>query len=406
MKFYQLKPEERRKILAEEGIKLEQVDSELLTRLNQLSENVIGSLTLPLGVVQNLIVNGKSYWVPMATEEPSVVAAANHGANIFSKNGGVISHSKRNGIYGQIVMKISDDFQISELENKIPSLIKETNEEFVSLVRHGGGLRKISARVKEDNLLYLRILVDPAEAMGANKTNSILEFLAKKLLLFLGVEEKLFAILSNYPSQLTMAKVELDFASVGGKEVAERIVLLSKIAKEDVYRATTNNKGIMNGVDAVLIATGNDYRAIEAGCGALASQSGQYRSLSEWQIEDDKLVGELTLPMAIGTVGGSISAREDVKQSYNILGQTIDVQTLANIITSIGLANNLAAILAISTVGIQEGHMKLQARNLVANLDASDEEKDLVMKKLIANKTYTKEFAQEILKDLQGKENK
>lgn len=402
MKFYQLKPEQRRQILSEEGIELDKIDSELLARLDQLSENVIGSLTLPLGVVQNLIVNGKSYWVPMATEEPSVVAAANHGANIFSKNGGVISHSQRDGIYGQIVMKIGENFKLVDLENKIPNLIKETNEKFASLVRHGGGLKKIYAQVKEDNLLYLRVLVDPAEAMGANKTNSILEFLAKKLLLVSGVEEKLFAILSNYPSQLTTAKVELDFSSVGGEKVAKRIALLSKIAKEDVYRATTNNKGIMNGVDAVLLATGNDYRAIEAGCGALASQSGQYRSLSEWKIENDKLVGQLTLPMAIGTVGGSINARNDVKQSYSILGQKIDVQTLANIITSIGLANNLAAILAISTVGIQEGHMKLQARNLVASLDANDEEKSKVMEQLITNKIYTKEFAQKVLMKLRG----
>ncbi len=237
--------------------------------------------------------------------------------------------------------------------------------------------------------------------MGANKANSILEFLAQKLLAVRGISEKLYAILSNYPSQLTTAKVELDFASVGGKEVAERVALLSKIGQIDPYRAVTNNKGIMNGVDAVLLATGNDYRAIEAASAVLASQNG-YTSLSRWIIKDQKLVGELTLPMAIGAVGGSINARSDVKQAFNILNPTnrISVKDLANVITSIGLANNLAALFAISTVGIQEGHMKLQARNLVASLNVPESEKEKVLKQLIKDKIYTKEHVQEILKEI------
>ena len=400
MKFYQLTPEQRREILKDEGIELDQIDDELLTRLNQLSENVIGSLTLPMGVVEGLIVNDKKYWVPMASEEPSVVAAANHGAKIFARNGGVTAKSCRNGIFGQIVMKIGDSFEINNLKHEIPALIDLTNKNFASLVNHGGGLKEIAAEIKADGLLYLKVLVDPAEAMGANKTNAILEFLAKNLLNFDGIEEKLFAILSNYPSQLTTAKVDLRFSSVGGEKVAKRIALLSKIAYEDVYRATTNNKGIMNGVDSTLIATGNDYRAIEAASATLASESGQYRSLSKWIIKDGKLHGELTLPMAIGTVGGSINARGDVKQAFSILGDGINTTDLANVITSIGLANNLTAILAISTVGIQEGHMKLQARNLVADLDATDAEKAQVLKVIIAKKQYTREFAQEVLTDL------
>lgn len=399
MRFYQLQPEERRRILRAEGIKLEDIDDQVLKRLDELSENVIGQLRLPLGLVQNLLVNGQKYMVPMSTEEPSVVAAANHGASIFAKNGGVKAVSHRDGIYGQIVLKVDEQFSLADLEEKFPELIDLANQKFTSLVGHGGGTRSISAK-QNGNLVYLKVLVDPAEAMGANKTNSILEFLSAKLEQFDHVEEKLFAILSNYPSQLTKAEVKIDPITIGGEKVAQRIVLLSQIGYDDSYRAVTNNKGIMNGVDAVLIATGNDYRAIENATAVLANRDGQYRSLSKWTMEDDKLVGELTLPMAIGVVGGSIKARRDVQQSFSILGKNITSQTLGEIITSIGLANNLAALLAISTVGIQAGHMKLQARNVVAELDATEEEKKTVLNKMIEEKNYSESHAKDILEKL------
>ena len=399
MRFYQLQPEERRRILRAEGVQLEDIDDQVLKRLDELSENVIGQLRLPLGVVQNLLVNGQKYMVPMATEEPSVVAAANHGASIFAKNGGVKAVSHRDGIYGQIVLKVDEQFSLADLEEKFPELIDLANQKFTSLVGHGGGTRSISAK-QNGNLVYLKVLVDPAEAMGANKTNSILEFLSVKLEQFDHVEEKLFAILSNYPSQLTKAEVRIDPITIGGEKVAQRIVLLSQIGYDDPYRAVTNNKGIMNGVDAVLIATGNDSRAIENATAVLANRDGQYRSLSKWTMKDDKLVGELTLPMAIGVVGGSIKARRDVQQSFSILGKNITSQTLGEIITSIGLANNLAALLAISTVGIQAGHMKLQARNVVAELDATEEEKKTVLNKMIEEKNYSESHAKGILEKL------
>lgn len=399
MKFYQLKPEQRREILQSEEINLEDIDDQVLNRLDKLSENVVGQLRLPLGVVQNLLLNEQSYMVPMAVEEPSVVAAANHGAHIFARNGGVKATSKRTGIYGQIVLKINSDFSLVNLKKQFPDLIDLANTEFASLIRHGGGTRSIEAEQKGD-LVYLKVLVDPAEAMGANKTNSILEFLAAKLKQFPGVEEKLFAILSNYPSQLTTVIVTLDPKTMGGRKVAERVALLSKIGYEDPYRAVTNNKGIMNGVDAVLIATGNDYRAIESATAVLANQDGHYRSLSKWTMQDGKLVGELTLPMAIGVVGGSIKARKDVQQSFAILGKKITSAKLAEIIVSVGLANNLAALLAISTVGIQAGHMKLQARNIVAELDARDDEKKQVLTQIIEQKDYSESYAQLVLKQI------
>ena len=402
MKFYQLRPEERRKKLIEEGISLDSIDDEVLIRLDKLSENVIGQLRLPVGIVQNLVVNGHSYLVPMATEEPSVIAAANHGARLFRLNGGVVATSKRDGIYGQIVLKVGSNFDLNELEKKFPELITAANQKFASLVRHGGGLKTISAKLKE-NLLYLKVMVDPAEAMGANKTNSILEYLAAKLEELPMIAEKLFAILSNYPSQLTTAKVEIDPKTLGGLKVAKRIELLSKIAVEDPYRAVTNNKGIMNGVDSILLATGNDYRAIEAACGVMANQSGQYRSLSRWHLENGLLKGELTLPMAIGTVGGSIFVRKDVQQVYRLLGK-VNVATLSEIITAIGLANNLTAILAISTTGIQAGHMKLQARNIVAQLNATEKEKKLVLRLMQKKRQYSLEDAQKLLERVKGEE--
>ena len=399
MKFYELTPEKRREYLINQGIELDDIDEITLHELDNLSENVIGQLRFPVGIVQNLQVNGKSHFVPLATEEPSVVAAANHGASIFAKNGGVKAKSKRTGIYGQITLEVDAKFDASKLSQLFPMIIEQANSQFASLVKHGGGVRQINLQQKDD-LVMLRVLVDPAESMGANRVNSILEFIANKLATFPGVVDKLFAILSNYPSQFTTAQVELGVATVGGVKVAERIALLSKIGQNDSFRAVTNNKGIMNGVDAVLLATGNDARAVEAACGVWANEKGKYSSLSQWNVKDDKLIGSLTIPLAIGTVGGSINSRTDVKQSYRLLGQGITSSELSNVIAAVGLANNLAALLAISTTGIQAGHMKLQAKNTVANLTATSREKEQVRQMMIDKKEYSLAAAEQFLKQI------
>lgn len=399
MKFYELTPEKRREYLINQGIELDDIDEITLHELDNLSENVIGQLRFPVGIVQNLLVNGKSHFVPLATEEPSVVAAANHGASIFAKNGGVKAKSKRTGIYGQITLEVDAKFDASKLSQLFPMIIEQANSQFASLVKHGGGVRQINLQQKDD-LVMLRVLVDPAESMGANRVNSILEFIANKLATFPGVVDKLFAILSNYPSQFTTAQVELGVATVGGVKVAERIALLSKIGQNDSFRAVTNNKGIMNGVDAVLLATGNDARAVEAACGVWANEKGKYSSLSQWNVKDDKLIGSLTIPLAIGTVGGSINSRTDVKQSYRLLGQGITSSELANVIAAVGLANNLAALLAISTTGIQAGHMKLQAKNTVANLTATSREKEQVRQMMIDKKEYSLAAAEQFLRQI------
>ncbi|WP_413211658.1 hydroxymethylglutaryl-CoA reductase [Lactobacillus iners] len=402
MKFYELSAIQRRQYYLNKGINFVDIDATELDRLDQLSENVVSKITLPLGVVQELIVNEQTYCVPMCTEEPSVVAAANHGAKFFNLAGGTRCICQRQGIYGQIICEINSQFNLVMLQNKLPNIIEAVNQKFDSLIKHGGGLRKIETFVKED-MLYLRTLVDPADAMGANKTNLILEDISQRLQKMTGISELLCAILSNYPSQFVQAKVEIPLQLVG-THLATKIAKLSRIGQVDPYRAVTNNKGIMNGVDAVLLASGNDYRAVEAACGVQASIDGHYTSLSKWQIEENKLIGCLTLPLAIGVVGGSISARKDVQQSFSLLGK-VNAQQLANIIASIGLANNFAALYAITSRGINAGHMKLQARNIVAQLEADHNQKKQVLNHMIANQKFTLTDAKQILELIRKQDN-
>lgn len=402
MKFYELSAMQRRQYYLKKGINFVDIDATELDRLDQLSENVVSKITLPLGLVQELIVNEQTYCVPMCTEEPSVVAAANHGAKFFNLAGGTKCICQRQGIYGQIICEINSQFNLVMLQNKLPNIIDAVNQKFDSLIKHGGGLRKIDTFVKED-MLYLRTLVDPADAMGANKTNLILEDISQRLQKMTGISELICAILSNYPSQFVQAKVEIPLQLVG-MHLATKIAKLSKIGQVDPYRAVTNNKGIMNGVDAVLLASGNDYRAVEAACGVQASIDGHYTSLSKWQIEGNKLIGCLTLPLAIGVVGGSISARKDVQQSFSLLGK-VNAQQLANIIASIGLANNFAALYAITSRGINAGHMKLQARNVVAQLEADHNQKKQVLNQMIANQKFTLTDAKQILELIRKQDN-
>lgn len=404
MKFYELTPAKRRALLQEHGIKLDEIDDQVLRELDLLSENVIGQLRLPVGLVQNVLVNGQDYQVPLSTEEPSVVAAANNGAKIVTEAGGFTAFSQRNGIWGQIVLQAAADFKIAKLQAFFPELIEQANNEYANLVKHGGGVKTITANQEKD-LIFLKVLVDPAESMGANRVNSILEYMAGQLAVFSGIKQKLFAILSNYPSQITKVKAEIPVKIIGGIETARKIALLSKIGQTDPMRAVTNNKGIMNGVEAVLLATGNDTRAVEAACSVWSAKSGSYTSLSEWFVQDEKLLGKLSLPLPIGVVGGSIKSRKDVKQNYRILGEKITSQELANIIAAIGLANNLAALLAIATKGIQKGHMKLQARNVVANLDATSPEKKKVLQMLINSKIYSQAAAQDFLEEIRKENN-
>ncbi|APT18890.1 acetyl-coa acetyltransferase hydroxymethylglutaryl-coa reductase [Amylolactobacillus amylotrophicus DSM 20534] len=423
-KFYQLSPAERREQLYKKNkLRSKIIENTDLAALNQLSENVIGSLSLPLSVVESLIVNDVEYSVPMATEEPSVVAAANHGASIFNRAGGVIATSERQGIYGQVVLAVSPEFKekhFSQLVAEIKTLIEQLNQQFVSLVNHGGGVRSITAQMIE-GLLELKVLVDPAEAMGANKVNSIMEYLTNLLLDYDEIVDAQFAILSNFPTQLTTAKVwlplnllnkgctdaELDEApSENARKVAQKFVSIADFGRKSLLRAPTNNKGIMNGVDSVLLATGNDFRAVEAATHVYASEYGHYEPLSSWSVESNRkvdfLVGQLTLPLPIGVVGGSINVRPDVKEAFNILGQP-NVHELAEVVASIGLANNFAALYALATSGIQEGHMKLQARNAAVSNGALIEELPEILPLILVGKDFSSAKIKQIITEYRNK---
>lgn len=403
MKFYQLTPSERRKILLEKG-RLKKLEPEIpnLAELNHLSENVIGSLSLPVGIVENLVVNQKSFDVPMATEESSVVAAGNHAAKIFQASGGVTAKSLREGLYGQAVFLVDESFSKFDFDQQIPKLIERVNAQFQSLVNHGGGLKSITANVEQD-VLELEILVDPSEAMGANKVNSILEYLRDLVIAFPGILTSQFVILSNYPSQTATAQVTIPVEQlpVGA---AQKIAWMSEFGQENKLRAPTNNKGIMNGVDAVVLATGNDFRAVEVANQNLASKNHHYQSLSYWSIVDQNLIGQLTLSLPIGVVGGSINSRRDVQENLGIMGNP-DVKALSEIIVAIGLANNFAALLAITTQGIQAGHMKLQLRNQLLAMNANEPEATAVINQAIAAKKYDQEFLQKLLNQIQSREN-
>lgn len=410
MKFYELKAKQRREILKNEGYDLVKVDKKLLKKVDSLSENVIGTLTLPLSIVPKIIVNGQNYQVPMSTEEPSVVAAANHGSSIFNLNNGVQATSLRNGIWGQIVLRVSNDFDLELFKSKFAIYLDLLNHEFNSLIGHGGSIKQIKASQNND-LLKILVLVDPAQAMGANRVNTILEYFANYLVDEKNIDEKLFAILSNYPTQIAKAKVELKFETLTksakktiGRKIAQKIVLLSDIGQSDVFRSVTNNKGIMNGVDAVLLATGNDYRAVDS---AISIYVQRHASLTKWYVAGEKLIGEIELPLPIGVVGGSISVRPDILQNYNLIDKTqrISVETLSEIIASIGLANNFAALNAIATSGIQAGHMKLQARNVVNTLKATDKQKEQIYQELLKFKKYNVSFAQDLLAKIKENED-
>ncbi|MDN6028250.1 MAG: hydroxymethylglutaryl-CoA reductase [Lactobacillus sp.] len=401
MKFYQLTAEQRRAKLAADGVQLLPVDPKTLAGLEQLSENVIGGLTLPLGLIPRFIIQGRPYRVPLATEEASVVAAANHGASCFNQAGGVQTSSLRRGLIGQLILAVTPAFKLANLTTQLPRLKLAANQSFLRLIAHGGGIKHLSARQVE-RIVYVEALVDPAEAMGANKVNSILEFLGKQLQSFPGVSERLAAILSNAPSQFASAKVVLPLALVSGTATAKRLAQLSQVGQQDARRGVTNNKGIMNGVDAALLAFGQDFRAVEAACGMQARRTGAYRSLSRWQVIDNQLVGELTLPLATGVVGGSLASRPEVRQNLAMAGIKT-AQELAEVIVSVGLASNFAALLALSTDGIQHGHMKLQTRQLVAGLAASPSEQQAVLQVLLARQSYGLAEAEAILTELREK---
>lgn len=348
---------------------------------NQMIENQIGQFNTPFGVALNFEINQENFVIPMVTEEPSVIAAASHGAKMIKQSGGFTATAKDHLMTGEVVFDqvkdIEQTYQV--IQAHMPEIKSAADRAHPSLIERGGGLQQIKLQVIENRFLKLELTIDTKDAMGANLVNTISEAVAKRLGEWVD-GTLILAILSNEAEQATAtATVELDPVVLAtksisdGTEIANKIVAATEFAKLDRQRAITHNKGIMNGVQAVTLATGNDTRAMSAGAGAFAAQNGYYQPLSDWQInEHGKLVGTLTLPMPIGVVGGTIKQLPMAQLSLSILRQP-NVQQLAQIIASVGLAQNLAALHALVTDGIQRGHMALQARNLALSAGAKTE---------------------------------
>ena len=391
---------------------LEQDEQMSVTVADQLSENVVGTFSLPYSLVPEVLVNGQEYTVPYVTEEPSVVAAASYASKIIKRAGGFTAQVHERQMIGQVALyQVVEPEQAQEkIASKKAELLELANQAYPSIVKRGGGARDLHVeQIKgETDFLVVYLHVDTQEAMGANMLNTMLEAL-KPVLEELSQGQSLMGILSNYATDsLVTASCRLAFRYLSrqkdqGREIAEKIVLASQFAQVDPYRAATHNKGIFNGIDAILIATGNDWRAIEAGAHAFASRDGHYQGLSSWRLdlETEELVGEMTLPMPVATKGGSIGLNPRVALSHELLGNP-SAKELAQIIVSIGLAQNFAALKALVSIGIQQGHMKLQAKSLALLAGASESEVAPLVERLIADKTFNLETAQRYLENLRS----
>ena len=379
---------------------------------DQLSENVVGTFSLPFSIVPEVIVNNQAYTVPYVTEEPSVVAAASFACKIINRSGGFSAYVHQRLMIGQVALyQVPDREQAcQEILNQKDQLLKIANQAYPSIVKRGGGARELRVEKVsgQTDFLVVYLHVDTQEAMGANMLNTMLEAL-KPHLESLSCGQSLMGILSNYATEsLVTSSCRIAFRYLSpnkdeARELADKIVLASHFAQADPYRAATHNKGIFNGIDALLIATGNDWRAIEAGAHAYASRDGLYRGLSLWTLDSEKeeLIGEMTLPMPIATKGGSIGLNPRVVLSHELLGQP-SAKDLAQIIVSMGLAQNFAALKALVGAGIQQGHMKLQAKSLALLAGAKEAEVPKLVEGLIAEKTFNLEKAKSILKALRS----
>ncbi|MBX9102463.1 hydroxymethylglutaryl-CoA reductase, degradative [Streptococcus anginosus] len=384
-----------------------------LSTANQMSENVLATFALPYSFVPDVVVDEQVYQVPFVTEEPSVVAAASFAAKIIKRSGGFKTTIHNRQMIGQVALyQVANiEVAIKNIQNHKQKLLELANQAHPSIVNRGGGARDLRVEWLNDEaeFLVVYLTVDTQEAMGANILNTMLEAL-KTPLEELTDGESLMAILSNYATEaLVTATCEIDirFLSQNKSEaidIAKKIVLASQFAKQDPYRASTHNKGIFNGIDAVVLATGNDWRAIEAGAHAYASRNGSYQGLTTWSIKEatQTLCGEITLPLPIATKGGSIGLNPTVEVSFDLLKQPT-AKELASIIASIGLAQNFAALKALVSTGIQHGHMKLQAKSLALLAGAKDTEIAPLVSQLISEKHFSLKRAQEILENIRQK---
>lgn len=414
--FYKKDAKERWQIIREFG---ELTDAEIATlgntgalafdQVDRMIENVVGAMPLPLGIAVNFRINEKDYLVPMAIEEPSVVAAASNAAKMARERGGFTTSSSGPIMIGQIqLVGLRDPHgaRMTILTHR-DEILALANEKDPLLVKLGGGAKDVEVRVIETArgpMVIAHLIVDCRDAMGANAVNTMAEAVAPHLEKWTGGRVYLRIISNLAMKRLARARAVFAKQAIGGEDVVDGILEAYAFADADPFRCATHNKGIMNGVDAVVVATGNDWRAIEAGAHSYAAwKSGGYRSLTTWEKDaNGDLVGTIEMPMAVGLVGGATAVHPTAKANVRILGVKT-AQELAEVIVSVGLAQNFAALRALATEGIQRGHMSLHARNIAATVGAKGEEIDRVAEILVKEKKVRMDRAKEVLEELRKK---
>jgi hydroxymethylglutaryl-CoA reductase len=411
--FYKLPIEKRREFVAqfanlnEDDVKSFSSCLDLATA-DRMIENVLGTFEIPLGLAVNFLINNKDYIIPMATEESSVVAAASNAAKIARVKGGFSTTCSEPLMIGQLqLLHIKDVAAAAQkiMQHK-KQLLTVANAQDKILVDFGGGAKDIEVRILESPLgqmIVTHLIVDVRDAMGANAVNTMCEALAPVLEEITGGIVRL-KILSNLADKrLIKATAIFDKEKMGGDHVVDAFLESYVLASIDPYRAATHNKGIMNGIDALIIATGNDFRAIEAGAHAYAARNGQYTSLTQYhKNKDGDLVGEIELPMAVGVVGGAANMHPKAKLCRKILGIKT-ARELAEVVASLGLAQNFAALFALSTVGIQKGHMSLHAKNIAVMAGAQGDEIEKLADLLVHDGKVKLDYAKELLEKIRKK---
>ncbi len=378
---------------------------------DNMIENAVGVYALPLGIATNFLINGADVLVPMVVEEPSVLAAVSNAARLFREGGGFITASDEPIMIGQLQVLDVPDLDLAEraLLDQTPRLLALADEVGGSIVKRGGGARGLEVRRLNETtvgtMLIVHLLMDVRDAMGANAINTAVEYLAPEIEALTGGRVVL-RILSNLTDRRkataegTIPASALATETLSGTQVVKTIVEAGAFAEADPYRAATHNKGIMNGIDAVAIATGNDWRALEAGAHAYAARAGRYTSLSQWWQDDaGDLHGRLTLPLSVGIVGGATRVHPAAGVALKIMNITSAGQ-LAQIIAAVGLAQNLAAIRALATEGIQRGHMRMHARQIAVAAGAQGAEVAQVVERMIADGAIRAEHAGTLLQAL------
>lgn len=411
--FYKLAPSQRLVAVAEQAAlgpqEIAQVESGLsLDQADKMAENVIGLLQVPLGIATNFVIDGREVLIPMATEEPSVIAAASNGARMARDAGGFFTSSTGPVMRAQIqATGICDPFAARQaiLLHK-DELTRMANDKDPMLVKYGGGVKDIEVYVIDSEMgpmVVTHLIVDCRDAMGANAVNTMAEALAPRIEQITGGRVYLRIISNLADLRLVRAKAVFKAEEIGGHEVVDGMLLAAQLAQVDPYRAATHNKGIMNGVTAVVLATGNDTRAVEAGAHAFAAASGRYRSLTRYEKNrDGDLVGTIEMPVAVGLVGGATRVHPVAKTAVKILGVK-SADDLSRIIASVGLCQNFAALRALASEGIQRGHMSLHAKNVAAQAGAKCDLIDVIAARMAAERRISVDRALELMAELDEK---